>query len=607
MMAVLAAVALLTPIGPANAEISAGPTTDWGVEGLATGTANDSIRSSVFAIEQVGNRIFVGGRFTDVTEDGVGSTPRPYLAAFDATTGDWISSFTPTLNGSVLALQAAPDGSRLFVGGDFDTVNGQTAEALVALDPTTGAIDPTWAGTLTSASAVRGFDIQDNWLYVVGGFNGVVSPAGNNLAMRAARFDWQTSAHDPNWRPMVQGGSPWGVAASADADRVYLAGYFLTVDGAAVTGGFAAVTASTGTYVTPSEPFPVNTANVSRQYLYDVEVVNGNVFAGGSEHFVAVLAESDLSLQRFHRSRAKGDYQDLEVVGNRVYAGCHCRADAIIESSDDVLWFNTVPSGETNGVVDTVTPTTWVAAYDATTGNVISSFEPDITATRAGVWAIHGSSDGCLWLGGDLTGANGRRVDSMVRLCDPASIDDVRPSTPGRPQVGAVGADSVDLTWNPSTDNVGVTEYRIYDNTTGQVVATSPVPSTTVAGLAPTVLQLYTRAFDAAGNQSWRSGITTVEITGEADDQRPSTPTGLVLLDVNGTSADLSWNPSTDNVGVAGYHVYDSATSQIIASTTATTVTLTGLPAGATTVYVKAFDAAGNTSWRSNLRTVTIG
>ncbi len=599
--AAIAMAATAVVVQPAAAEIEGPPTNSWGVDELLTGTQNDSLKSYVFAIEQIGNRIYVGGRFGDVT-DGNTVVDRPYLAAFDATTGDWISSFTPDLNGSVNALQATPDGSRLFVGGDFSTVNGQSASRLVALDPTTGAVDNGFAGALTSATVVRGFDIEGPWLYVVGGFNGVISPVGNNLSNRAARFDWQTGNHDPNWRPMVSGGTPWGVSAST-ADRVYLAGDFNVVGGNSVIGGYAAVTKTDATYVPPSEPFPINTTNPGRQYLYDVVAVNGFVFVGGSEHFVAVLNESDQSLHRFHYSRPKGDFQDFEVVGDRVYAGCHCRADAFIDSSDDVLWFSPPPPGVQNGTVDITNDNTWITAFSTLTGEVDGSFNPPITAIRSGVWAIHGAADGCLWAGGDITGAGGQAADNLVRLCDAANVDTERPSTPGAPQEVGQGVDSVDLSWNPSTDNVAVTGYKVYDNANDQIVATSASNSVTVVGLTGTNV-FYTRAFDAAGNVSWRSGTTTVVIGPGADTERPSVPGRPIEGAQGADTLDLTWSPSTDNVGVAGYNLYDADTNQIVDTSTTNSTTLTGLAPGTLRYYTKAFDAAGNISWRSGVTTV---
>ena len=83
-----------------------------------------------------------------------------------------------------------------------------------------------------------------------------------------------------------------------------------------------------------------------------------------------------------------------------------------------------------------------------------------------------------------------------------------------------------------------------------------------------------------------------------ADTAAPSTPTGLAVSGTGPGSISLSWKASTDNVGVAGYHVYEG--SSLVATVTGTTANLTGLLAGSShTVSVAAFDAAGNESAHS--------
>ncbi|MFC1440579.1 cellulose binding domain-containing protein [Streptacidiphilus sp. N1-10] len=80
-----------------------------------------------------------------------------------------------------------------------------------------------------------------------------------------------------------------------------------------------------------------------------------------------------------------------------------------------------------------------------------------------------------------------------------------------------------------------------------------------------------------------------------ADTVAPSTPTGLAVSGTGPGSISLSWKASTDNVGVAGYHLYEG--TALVATVTATTANLTGLLAGSShTVSVAAFDAAGNES-----------
>lgn len=97
----------------------------------------------------------------------------------------------------------------------------------------------------------------------------------------------------------------------------------------------------------------------------------------------------------------------------------------------------------------------------------------------------------------------------------------------------------------------------------------------------------------------------TINIQGAiSDTSAPSAPTNLTASGTTQTTTNLSWNASTDNVGVTGYDVYQG--SSVIATVTATTRQVTGLTA--TTSYafsVKAKDAAGNISGFSNTANVT--
>ncbi|HEX6131896.1 MAG TPA: DNRLRE domain-containing protein, partial [Actinomycetota bacterium] len=79
------------------------------------------------------------------------------------------------------------------------------------------------------------------------------------------------------------------------------------------------------------------------------------------------------------------------------------------------------------------------------------------------------------------------------------------------------------------------------------------------------------------------------------DTTPPSVPQGLVGTPVNGTTVGLSWQPSTDDVGVHHYDVLRDGAALATSATTAYT-DATVVP-GATHVYaVRAVDAAGNAS-----------
>jgi Cellulose binding domain/Glycosyl hydrolases family 18 len=91
-----------------------------------------------------------------------------------------------------------------------------------------------------------------------------------------------------------------------------------------------------------------------------------------------------------------------------------------------------------------------------------------------------------------------------------------------------------------------------------------------------------------------------------ADTTPPTTPTGLRVAGTGPGSIALSWNASTDNTSVAGYHIYEGST--IIATTTGTSANITGLLAGSShTFTVTAFDPAGNESGHSGAVTGVAG
>lgn len=96
----------------------------------------------------------------------------------------------------------------------------------------------------------------------------------------------------------------------------------------------------------------------------------------------------------------------------------------------------------------------------------------------------------------------------------------------------------------------------------------------------------------------------------DPDTTAPSVPGTPVASSVTGTSATLSWTPSTDTggSGLAGYEVYrvQGTTATRVATTTTPGYALTGLtPATAYSYAVAAKDTAGNVSARSTAVTFT--
>ena len=183
--------------------------------------------------------------------------------------------------------------------------------------------------------------------------------------------------------------------------------------------------------------------------------------------------------------------------------------------------------------------------------------------------------------------------------------DTQAPSAPGGLAKSGGTQTSVALGWSASTDNVGVSGYRVYRD--GTLVASPTGTTQNVTGLTcGTTYAFGVEALDAAGNVSSRSALSaaTSACAPVPDTQAPSAPGGLAKSGGTQTSVALGWSASTDNVGVSGYRVYRDGT--LVASPTGTTQNVTGLTCGTTYAFgVEALDAAGNVSSRSALSAAT--
>ena len=137
---------------------------------------------------------------------------------------------------------------------------------------------------------------------------------------------------------------------------------------------------------------------------------------------------------------------------------------------------------------------------------------------------------------------------------DPAGAtvpDTTKPSAPQNLTGAANGSTQVDLTWDESTDDVGVTDYRVYRD--GIEVATTS--STSHSDLvAPGTYDYTVRALDEAGNESDTSNVATVTVT--PPDLLPPGPPGNLTATVSDGDVNLSWEAATDDVGVTGYRIY---------------------------------------------------
>jgi hypothetical protein len=143
---------------------------------FTTSTANKKVLSMV----RYNNTIYIGGEF-----DSVASSPQPFLASLDASTGALLT-WNPAPDRNVTRLMVK-DG-KLIVYGDFDTIAGTARVGLAVFDLLTGNILNSTIGN--SYTTGQGLTQEGNHVYYCGaGPNGIIP----------RRFDINTLQDDPLW------------------------------------------------------------------------------------------------------------------------------------------------------------------------------------------------------------------------------------------------------------------------------------------------------------------------------------------------------------------------------------------------------------------------
>jgi chitodextrinase len=267
----------------------------------------------------------------------------------------------------------------------------------------------------------------------------------------------------------------------------------------------------------------------------------------------------------------------------------------------------TPPAPPTGLAVSAATPTSITFGWAAATDNVgVTGYEVFRNGTSLQTMSqrtatVSGLACGTAYtLGVEARDAAGNRSTRAAVLASTGACADTQaPTAPSGPVSTSRSQNSIALAWTGSTDNVGVVGYGLYRG--GTRVGTSVGTTGVFSGLAcNTNYSLAVDAYDAAGNRSATSGVLLVSTTACPDTAPPSAPTGLSASAVSQNGLTLSWNASSDNVGVSGYDVYRGGTK--VASVTSTSGVQTGLACGTSYAFgVIARDAAGNSSPQTSL------
>ena len=145
---VLAAATALAAAPAASADSAPADPTDPASPVTVTADSLPTVQIDGVVWQQtiIGDTVYAVGKFATARPAGAApgsqTTPRNNIVAFSLSTGKLVTGFAPSLNAQALAVTRSPDGKRLYVGGDFTSVDGTAVKRVVALDPKTGADHP---------------------------------------------------------------------------------------------------------------------------------------------------------------------------------------------------------------------------------------------------------------------------------------------------------------------------------------------------------------------------------------------------------------------------------------------------------------------------------
>ena len=347
-------------------------------------------RVNTVAVAGGGARVYLGGEFTSVN-----GQVRQGVAALDATTGQLDPTFSADTDNEVLDLALSTDRTRLFLAGSFLTVRGVSRPRLASVVATTGSVDSLFRPVVNDN--VLSIGTAQGWLFAGGQFTAV-----NGVTRRHVAKLWgssgalSTTFHADTVGPtgvLRSGGMVQSLAVTSDAGRVFLGGPFTTVNGSTMPAGIAVVYGTTGA-LHPHQLGGVARCSgagpwITRLYLtpdnrrlYGGDVCPDYIYQWDAYNLSTTTRPTGL----LWRTWCNGGMQGALELGGRFYYGTHGSSCAVAPGSATKL----------------VRPR--FAAFTSTTGGLLDG-TPTFDSAM-GVWSVSGVSGG-LVVGGDFTTVNG--------------------------------------------------------------------------------------------------------------------------------------------------------------------------------------------------------
>ncbi len=173
-----------------------------------------------------------------------------------------------------------------------------------------------------------------------------------------------------------------------------------------------------------------------------------------------------------------------------------------------------------------------------------------------------------------------------------ATVDNEAPGIPAN-LASVASYNTITLSWEASTDNVGVASYEVYRN--GNLLGTTNAVTLVFEDSGLDYASSFSYAVLAVDGSGNKSALTSsINVATLLDNENPTTPSGLTSV-AQATEVELRWDKSTDNHTVSGYKIFRDDVQ--VATVSNNYYRDIGLNKSQTYTYkIIAFDFAGNDS-----------
>jgi PKD repeat protein len=560
----VASLAAASAASAATSPVTSRPANVVTADALPTAQINGVVWSQAVS----GNTVYAGGSFSTArpagSPAGVNTVPRTNLMSYDITTGV-MTAFAPAINQQVRAVAVSPDGTRLYIGGDFTSVAGVARFRIAAFNTATGALVTTFAPSLDFK--VTSLAVTNSTVYVGGGFSTASGVSRGKLAAFRAS-DGALTAWNPSADAQVN-----ALVLTPDGSKVIAGGAFQNVGGQPAYG-LAAIDAGTGALQPWAAGGVVRDAGTQAAILSlstDGTAIYGTgyVFGSGGNLEGAFSADPNSGTLNWIED-CHGDTYGVFSSGSAVYSVSHAhycgniggypQSDPWSTNARHALAFTPAATGTIGH-----DPLGYYDFFGNPSPSLMNWFPDLVTGTFTGqsqaAWNVVGNSQ-YIALGGEFPSVNNAGQQGLVRFAVPSKAPNLQgPRLSGSafvPNVISLSSGTARIAFpaNWDRDDLSLTYKIIRDGNTAAPVYTKTVDSTywnrpTIGfidtGLVPGSTHKYRlQATDPTGNTVLGDNVAvTVSATGTissyAQDVLDDGASHFWRLDESSGSASYDW------------------------------------------------------------------